>query len=391
MRKPTNKIILHTEQNKAAFLQAYLLSNNVVHALKKKTVICDSIAVSNKRDATVIRIKAFFRTKWLMRATTKLERARTRLPFTNSIKEKKVDKYIKKRNVSKTRVNNILVTGTKIQPRKETLITKGGRINKLVSRYDVILNIKKDRRNLRKIKKVLMQVSALKMKDKIKEYKRLQKLCTSRLMKYVKRLTKYIKAQRKIVRALEKKTTRSHKIKRSIVNIFKRSLSQRLRIRKQHYIIIENLNLSLNIEQTRVFYKHLYDYKSMYLFVRTRSFFIDLIKVTDLLAQKKMSASSLIYIFSLIFKSLHKRQHFFFTTFITRYFISALACYKEDIRGFRFILSGRILGKDRAQVIKIKRGVLEANTIKSNLSFTQTHVYTVYGTYGFKLWVNLKV
>ena len=61
---------------------------------------------------------------------------------------------------------------------------------------------------------------------------------------------------------------------------------------------------------------------------------------------------------------------------------------KKIIKGIKFSISGRILGKTRASCVKVERGAISLNTINSNNQFAKLHVYTIYGAYGLKLWIS---
>lgn len=48
------------------------------------------------------------------------------------------------------------------------------------------------------------------------------------------------------------------------------------------------------------------------------------------------------------------------------------------------------MGKTRASTIKIERGSLSLNTVNSGCIAEKMHVYTLYGAFGFKIWINYK-
>ena len=48
------------------------------------------------------------------------------------------------------------------------------------------------------------------------------------------------------------------------------------------------------------------------------------------------------------------------------------------------------MGKTRASTVKIAKGSLVLNTVNAGCINDKMHVYTLYGAFGFKLWINYK-
>ena len=57
------------------------------------------------------------------------------------------------------------------------------------------------------------------------------------------------------------------------------------------------------------------------------------------------------------------------------------------IKGVKFLINGKLKGKTRANSILIVKGLVPAQTISANIDFSKTHVFTVYGVFGFKIWI----
>ena len=62
----------------------------------------------------------------------------------------------------------------------------------------------------------------------------------------------------------------------------------------------------------------------------------------------------------------------------------------DKILGMKFIISGKIKGKLRARNTSIQIGLIPISTHNKNIEFSKTSVFTIYGTYGIKLWVYKK-
>lgn len=122
------------------------------------------------------------------------------------------------------------------------------------------------------------------------------------------------------------------------------------------------------------------------LFSRGYNLFLDFVKLTALLNDKHINASTYLLILGQVFKNLNKKKHSNYIQFIRT--IGDTLIEKKVIKGIKFSISGRILGKARASCVKVERGAIALNTINANNQFSKLHVYTIYGAYGLKLWIS---
>jgi hypothetical protein len=154
---------------------------------------------------------------------------------------------------------------------------------------------------------------------------------------------------------------------------------------------IKNLNLKLKKQIIILLYNKLKTYLPK-LFDRRLFLFCDFIKILSLFAQKRnnVSLSLLVYMLSLIFKTLRKQKHALFVSFLKDIFDFLI---KENhlIKGTKFIISGRIKGKPRASISKITLGKISLNENKAFIEYSHNHIYTRYGCFGLKLWINYKI
>jgi len=104
-----------------------------------------------------------------------------------------------------------------------------------------------------------------------------------------------------------------------------------------------------------------------------------------------------IYVFLLgeIFRRLTKKKHGKFLLFVKILFKFIITKYKfryvyDQILGIKFIISGKIKGKLRARNTSIQIGLIPISTQNKNIEFSKSHVFTIYGTYGIKVWVYKK-
>jgi hypothetical protein len=124
------------------------------------------------------------------------------------------------------------------------------------------------------------------------------------------------------------------------------------------------------------------------LFVRRFNLFIDFIKIIVLFVERSINANLFVFFLARLFKFLSKRAHTRFLVFVKDLMNSIINFNSNfDIKGFKFLINGKIRGKDRASSKLIQIGKLPMQSISKNVEFSFSHVYTIYGAFGFKLWV----
>lgn len=144
------------------------------------------------------------------------------------------------------------------------------------------------------------------------------------------------------------------------------------------------LNKSLLINDYTFFSRY-----QQLLFSKNFNLFLDLVKVTNLLCQNAIELKFFVHLLSVLFRNMHKRQHNKFIFFVSNLFKHILRTY-PSIVGLRLEINGRLLGKPRASSIKIEQGFLGLHSFSLNKYTHKTHVYTVYGVFGFTCFINFK-
>lgn len=124
------------------------------------------------------------------------------------------------------------------------------------------------------------------------------------------------------------------------------------------------------------------------LFARRFNLFVDFIKMTSLFIFKKLDPKSYLYLLSQIFRLLSKKKHSRFLFFLKSLFNTIIKTRQSSIIGIKFIINGKIQGKVRSSSSRILVGQVPVQSVDKDVSFGKVHVYTLYGTFGFKLWVN---
>lgn len=151
------------------------------------------------------------------------------------------------------------------------------------------------------------------------------------------------------------------------------------------YISIKNLNSFLTRKFILKTYKVVLKISSS-LFSRRFTLFVDFVKLTSLFVENRISVKLYLMYIGYIFKFIQKRRHGKFIFFIKN-LLSYLTTY-PNIKGLRFEISGRISGKPRSRVMCINKGNLQLQSLSNSIEYSKAHVYTVYGAFGIKLWIN---
>ncbi len=147
------------------------------------------------------------------------------------------------------------------------------------------------------------------------------------------------------------------------------------------------LNLDINKKLLFTFYSNLKKFNSI-LFSRGFNLFIDFLKASTLLAEKKLHIDAFLILFANIFKNLNKKKHSQFIAFVKILF--PLVIKHSNIIGMKLIINGKLMGKTRASTVKISKESLRLNSTSSNIIFGKSHIYTLYGAFGFQLWITYK-
>lgn len=153
---------------------------------------------------------------------------------------------------------------------------------------------------------------------------------------------------------------------------------------------INNLNKEIDLKIVKFVYINFKRFINI-LFARRFNLFIDFVKLTSLFIISKIDSNTYLYILGQIFRLLTKKKHSRFMYFLkylfTRLIKSSLKSQNLMIKGIKFIINGKILGKPRSSSSRLLVGSVPIQTIEANISFSKTHVYTLYGVFGFKFWV----
>lgn len=182
--------------------------------------------------------------------------------------------------------------------------------------------------------------------------------------------------------------------KNSTFNRFASFLSGNFFFKKVSFFFFKIKTLNLLIDRTYkknaflLVYQTIKGYKNI-LFLRKYTLYVDFIKITSLLLDLKINCNVYLYFLAQIFKSITKKKHSKFVFFINQLFFNII--YKNSqskIKGIKFEIRGKLKGKTRKSATKVMLGKIQNSSFSSNIHFSKIHVYTIYGAFGFKIWLN---
>jgi hypothetical protein len=155
-----------------------------------------------------------------------------------------------------------------------------------------------------------------------------------------------------------------------------------------------NLNIKINKNVLTLFYHRTKRFSNV-LFTRRFNFYVDFLKLTSLFYQNQINTQSFVSLLGQLFRVLPKRKHnrfLFFLKFLFQTLVeknsTLLNFTGSSITGIKFIVNGKLQGKTRATSSCIQVGAVPIQTIDKNIDFAKTHVYTLYGAFGFQMWVS---
>ena len=151
------------------------------------------------------------------------------------------------------------------------------------------------------------------------------------------------------------------------------------------------INHFLNKKFYYFLFKKFRFYKN-YLFDKRINLFLDFLKLISLYFSGEVQLETFCLTLAQIFKFLQKKQHTKFFIFlknlisiITNKFIQKK--YNAiTISGIKFIINGRLKGKDKKSKFCIKKGIIPIQSFNRNIDFSKTVVVNMrYGVFGLRI------
>jgi hypothetical protein len=179
---------------------------------------------------------------------------------------------------------------------------------------------------------------------------------------------------------------------KSIVNLFLNEFKN-----LQSNLFVFNVKVLNNFIDKNIVLQIFRTFRSFFyvLFNRRFNLFVDFLKFTFLLYVGKIPASSYLFLLGQVFKVLPKNTHNRFLVFLELVFKFLLVkkltskrnIFFSTIKGIKFIVNGKIRGKMRSSSKCISVGTIPIQSLSKNIEFSKTHVYTLYGAFGFQIWL----
>lgn len=152
-----------------------------------------------------------------------------------------------------------------------------------------------------------------------------------------------------------------------------------------------NINKEINNKKSLELYKAVK--KSIFVLLKKKRYLlIDFIRATVLLIESKISVKIFTNFIGQIFASLTKKSHNRFFLILKNLFkviISDTSISKNILKidGIKLMVGGRLRGKTRADVRSITVGTVPLQSNSKHIEYFKQHIFTVYGTFGLKIWV----
>jgi hypothetical protein len=160
--------------------------------------------------------------------------------------------------------------------------------------------------------------------------------------------------------------------------------------------------ISLNL---RVINKEVNEKVANFFYIKTKRFiktllnrrfslFADFIKTTSLFCENKISIAAYLLLLAQIFRILRKKVHSRFLFFLRElFFLLTIDKTKKklslnhSIKGVKFLVNGKLRGKTRSSSSCIQVGSVNIQSFEKKICFAKVHIYSLYGVFGFRLWV----
>lgn len=191
----------------------------------------------------------------------------------------------------------------------------------------------------------------------------------------------------RIVRLKKSRQLKYVLTKPSLAKLFKKIF----KLLKYSLLEIKILNLNKQIDKAlarQVFF--IYKKYLNNLFEKKFYMCIDITKITILFLLKKIDNKNFLDQIGKLFSGIHKKNHLRYFKLISSVFNFLLtkSVDKNKILGIKLQVSGKLMGKAIASQQIVSNGSIPTQTLNKNIFFEKLHAYTIYGVFGFKMWIH---
>jgi hypothetical protein len=85
-----------------------------------------------------------------------------------------------------------------------------------------------------------------------------------------------------------------------------------------------------------------------------------------------------------------KKQRFFFNNLRKFLYNYRKEIFFDNIQGIKIEIKGKMNGRDRSSLYRIRLGSVPLSTISKNISYAFLPAFTIYGSFGIKVWIATK-
>ena len=150
-------------------------------------------------------------------------------------------------------------------------------------------------------------------------------------------------------------------------------------------IVLQNVNKGLSLRlrnyKAQIFRKIVIKLRKYHSSV----FFREYINILCILVLKKKSAKLLSELIAFQFSVI--KRHNFFLNFLKRSLTLMINSKISSINGIKLLIKGRINGRPRSSSRIIQIGKIPLQTFDAKIDYFQSIAFTLYGTFGIKIWV----
>jgi hypothetical protein len=198
---------------------------------------------------------------------------------------------------------------------------------------------------------------------------------------------------------LKKKITKTYKVHSfsKNINLIKLFFKQLSYLRTNLVLLnFKNINKDIDANLVKLLYQKIGRFAGV-LFSRRFNLLIDFVKIASLFCEKKVPLQTFLSMLGQIFRILPKRKHnrfFFFLKYLFGLIVSSSELKSlptmSNICGIKFVVNGKLQGKTRADSTCIQVGAVPIQSLDKSIEFSRLHVYTLYGVFGFRMWIYRK-
>lgn len=149
--------------------------------------------------------------------------------------------------------------------------------------------------------------------------------------------------------------------------------------------VLQNINKGLSF---RIKNKYSKSFRKILTSLRKYSktvFFRESINIISITNKQKKTSKLLSEFIAFQFSVM--KRHNFFLNFLKRAFILMLGSNFSKLKGIKIVIKGRLNGNPRSSIRIVQIGKIPLQTFDAIIDYSQSVAFTLYGTFGIKVWI----